>query len=127
MDLSSLMKKRCATCKFLRRICAQDCILAMYFLSNNPRRFDCCHIIFGASNICKRLQQLPVHLRAEAADWMAFEAATRVGDLIYGCIGIISQLEHQITQAQAEVLKIRGKIAHHNAQRQKQQQQPPRD
>ncbi|GMG98198.1 hypothetical protein Nepgr_000038 [Nepenthes gracilis] len=81
---------RCAACKFLRRRCSQDCIFAPYFPSSNPKRFSGVHKIFGASNVSKMLQQLPVHLRAEAAECMSFEATSRIRDPIYGCAGIIT-------------------------------------
>ncbi|KAK9282278.1 hypothetical protein L1049_005192 [Liquidambar formosana] len=118
---------RCAACKSLRRKCPQDCVFAPYFPSSNPQRFACVHRIFGASNISKMLQQLPVNLRAEAADCMCFEATSRVRDPVYGCVGIISQLQQQIIEAQCQIVKTQGEIAYHNAQQQQllPQQQPP--
>ena len=69
------------------------------------------------------LQQLPLHLRAVAADCMSFEASSRVEDPVYGSVGIISQLQEQIIEAQSELVKTKGEIAFHNAQQQLQQQQ----
>ncbi|GMH09027.1 hypothetical protein Nepgr_010867 [Nepenthes gracilis] len=62
------------------------------------------------------VQQLPVHLRAEAAECMSFEATSRIRDPIYGCAGIITQLQHQIIQAKREVAKIQAKITFYSAQ-----------
>lgn len=56
-------------------------------------------------------QQVPVHLRGRAAECILFEAATRMKDPVYGSVGIISQLQQQITQVQNEILKIQGEIA----------------
>ncbi|VVA27776.1 PREDICTED: LOB [Prunus dulcis] len=114
---------RCAGCKFLRRKCAQDCVLAPYFPPSNPERFACVHKIFGAGNITKMLQQLPVHVREAAADCMFYEASIRVEDPIYGCVKIISQLQQDLFQAQSEMAKTKAQIAFYNAQQQLNQQQ----
>lgn len=68
------------------------------------------------------MQELGEHLRAEAADCMCFEASLRVKDPVYGCVGIISQLQHEIIQTQNDIIKIKGEIAFHNAQQRQQQQ-----
>ncbi|KAK4587758.1 hypothetical protein RGQ29_018957 [Quercus rubra] len=114
---------RCAACKSLRRRCPKDCVLAPYFPPTSPHRFACVHKIFGASNTTKMLEQLPLHLRAVAADCMSFEASSRVEDPVYGSVGIISQLQEQIIEAQSELVKTKSEIAFHNAQQQLQQQQ----
>ncbi|XP_010270542.1 PREDICTED: LOB domain-containing protein 24-like isoform X2 [Nelumbo nucifera] len=117
---SSLSLSMCfpslTACKYLRRRCLHDCILAPYFPSTNPERFACVHKIFGASNITKMLQQLPVHQRAVAADCMSFEAGTRVRDPVYGCVAIISQLHQQIIITQRELAETQGQIAFYGAQ-----------
>lgn len=64
------------------------------------------------------MQQLPVHLRAAAADCMCLEASLRAEDPVYGCIRIVSQLQQQIIQTQNDIIKIKGEIAFYNAQRQ---------
>lgn len=65
-------------------------------------------------------QQLPLHLRAEAADCMALEAHLRVQDPVYGCVGLIFQLQQQIIEVQSEILKTKSEIAVYNAQQQQQ-------
>ncbi|XAR50799.1 hypothetical protein NMG60_11005237 [Bertholletia excelsa] len=107
---------RCAACKSLRRRCSQDCVLAPYFPSNNPQRFDFVHKIFGASNVSKMLEGLPVNLRGDAAECISFEATWRVRDPVYGCVGIISHLQQQIIQTQIEITNIYAEIALHKAQ-----------
>ncbi|KAM4102220.1 hypothetical protein ACB094_05G207600 [Castanea mollissima] len=114
---------RCAACKSLRRRCPKDCVLAPYFSPTNPQRYACVHKIFGASNTTKMLEQLPLHLRAVAADCISFEASSRVEDPVYGSVRIISRLQEQIIEAQSELVKTKGEIAFHNAQQQLQQQQ----
>ncbi|PIA43673.1 hypothetical protein AQUCO_01800023v1 [Aquilegia coerulea] len=109
---------RCAGCRYLRRRCPEDCVLAPYFLSSNPERFICVHRIFGASNVSRMLMQLPVVHRAAAADCMSYEAANRVRDPVYGCTGIIYQLQQQIAMLERELAKAQGEIAFYNAQQQ---------
>ncbi|XWS20535.1 hypothetical protein CRYUN_Cryun31cG0109700 [Craigia yunnanensis] len=102
---------RCAACRYLRRRCAADCILSPYFPSNNPQRFVSVHKIYGASNVTKLLQQLPTHLRAEAADSLYFEAQCRVEDPVYGCVGLIFLLQQQIHDVEGQLAKTEAEIA----------------
>ncbi|KAJ8617017.1 hypothetical protein MRB53_013203 [Persea americana] len=106
---------RCAACKFLRRRCPEDCIFSPYFPSTNPQRFACVHKIYGASNVSKMLQQIPDHLRANASDSLFFEARMRTQDPIYGCVGIISRLQHEIYASQREMAITQAKIAFYTA------------
>ncbi|KAJ9168576.1 hypothetical protein P3X46_020079 [Hevea brasiliensis] len=113
----------CAACKLLRRRCAQDCVFAPYFPADEPQKFANVHKVFGASNVNKMLQELPVHQRGDAVSSMVYEANARVRDPVYGCVGAISSLQQQIdvlqTQlalAQAEVVHLRVRqttISHH--------------
>ncbi|XP_059626935.1 LOB domain-containing protein 12-like [Cornus florida] len=103
----------CASCKLLRRRCAEDCIFAPYFPPEDPLSFAIVHKVFGASNVSKMLQELPVHQRADAVSSLAYEANARVRDPVYGCVGAISCLQNQVSelqmqlaQAQAEMLCI---------------------
>ncbi|XP_022731114.1 LOB domain-containing protein 12 [Durio zibethinus] len=103
----------CASCKLLRRRCAKDCIFAPYFPSDDPHKFAIVHKVFGASNVSKMLQELPVHQRPDAVSSLVYEANARVRDPVYGCVGAISYLQNQVSQlqmqlavAQAEILGI---------------------
>ncbi|XP_022923144.1 LOB domain-containing protein 24-like [Cucurbita moschata] len=106
-----MISGRCAACKYLRRRCASDCIFSPFFPSNNPQRFAIVHRIYGASNVAKFLHQLPLHLRPEAAESLFFEAKCRIEDPVYGCVGIISQLQHQLHVAETQLAKTRAEIA----------------
>ncbi|WMV32027.1 hypothetical protein MTR67_025412 [Solanum verrucosum] len=103
----------CASCKLLRRRCTKDCIFAPYFPPNEPHKFAIVHKVFGASNISKMLQELPIQQRADAVNSLVYEANARMRDPVYGCVGAISFLQNQISQlemqlamAQAEILCI---------------------
>ncbi|KHN22797.1 LOB domain-containing protein 12 [Glycine soja] len=93
----------CASCKLLRRRCSKDCIFAPYFPSDDPRKFSIVHKVFGASNISKMLQELPIHQRADAVSSLVYEANARVRDPMYGCVGAISYLQNQVSQLQMQL------------------------
>ncbi|KAL0537682.1 hypothetical protein IC582_026666 [Cucumis melo] len=103
----------CASCKLLRRRCAKDCIFAPYFPPEDPLKFAIVHKIFGASNVSKMLQEVPIDQRADAVSSMVYEASARMQDPVYGCVGTIaflqnevSRLEIQLGAAQAEILTL---------------------
>ncbi|KAK4776217.1 hypothetical protein SAY87_024178 [Trapa incisa] len=113
---------RCAACKYLRRRCPQDCIFSPHFPSSNPQRFAYVHRIYGASNVGKMLeriallkldgfendQRVPEFERSHVADSLHFEAKCRIEDPVYGCVGFISRLEHQIHSIESEIAMTRA-------------------
>ncbi|KAK3002971.1 hypothetical protein RJ639_018993 [Escallonia herrerae] len=105
---------RCAACKYPRRRCASDCIFSPYFTPNNPQRFACVHRIYGASNIGKMLQQLPIHRRAEAADCLCYEAQCRMKDRE------IHDAQSQLAIAQAEIAFLNASSAQEEPPQQQQ-------
>ncbi|KAL8471112.1 hypothetical protein ACS0TY_028710 [Phlomoides rotata] len=115
---------RCAACKHLRRRCPSDCIFSPYFPSNNPRRFSYVHKIYGASNVGKILQDLPVNRRAEAAESLYYEAHCRIKDPVHGCVGIITILHQEIYKAECELARVEAQInatiINHSSQQQQQ-------
>ncbi|KAL7124720.1 hypothetical protein ABFS83_14G067700 [Erythranthe nasuta] len=109
----------CASCKLLRRRCAKDCVFAPYFPPDDPHKFAIVHKVFGASNISKMLQELPVQQRGDAVSSLVYEANARMRDPVYGCVGAISYLQNQVSQlqmqlavAQAEILCIQMQQTH---------------
>ncbi|KAK2985097.1 hypothetical protein RJ640_022975 [Escallonia rubra] len=107
---------RCAACRSRRIKCHSDCILSPYFPSNDPERFASVHKIYTAGHVARMLQQLPVHLRAEAADALYYEAQCRIRDPVYGSVGVISQLHQLICDAQRQLAKAQAEVACFNAQ-----------
>lgn len=57
------------------------------------------------------LQQLPHHLRGEAADTLCYEAECRTQDCVYGCVKTISQLHQEINKAECQLAQTRAEIA----------------
>ncbi|KAL3523371.1 hypothetical protein ACH5RR_016205 [Cinchona calisaya] len=100
----------CAACKFLRRRCSENCILAPYFPPTEPLKFTIVHKVFGAGNIIKRLQDIPEHQRLDAVNSMVYEATARTRDPVYGCAGTISLLQSQIMELQEELAKTKAEI-----------------
>ncbi|KAK7305919.1 hypothetical protein VNO77_43832 [Canavalia gladiata] len=100
----------CASCKLLRRRCAKDCIFAPYFPSDDPQKFALVHKVFGASNVSKMLQELPVQKRADAVSSLVYEAHARVRDPVYGCVGAISYLQNQLSQLQMQLAVAQAEI-----------------
>ncbi|KAH6765706.1 Lateral organ boundaries domain family protein [Perilla frutescens var. hirtella] len=113
----------CASCKLLRRRCAKDCIFAPYFPSDDPHKFAIVHKVFGASNVSKMLQELPVHQRGDAVSSLVYEANARMRDPVYGCVGAISYLQNQVSQLQMQLAVAQAEIL--CIQMQQEQQQPP--
>ncbi|KAJ7536658.1 hypothetical protein O6H91_12G076600 [Diphasiastrum complanatum] len=101
----------CAACKFLRRKCTSECVLAPYFPSDEPQKFANVHKIFGASNVAKLLSTLPNHQKEDAVTSLVFEAAARMMEPVYGCVGAISVLQRQIAQLQQELSSAHAGLA----------------
>ncbi|MBA0780964.1 hypothetical protein Gotri_005004 [Gossypium trilobum] len=100
----------CASCKLLRRRCAKDCIFAPYFPSDDPHKFAIVHKVFGASNVSKTLQELPLQQRADAVSSLVYEANARIRDPVYGCVGAISYLQNQVSQLQMQLAVAQAEI-----------------
>uniref|UniRef100_A0A0E0AXP1 LOB domain-containing protein n=1 Tax=Oryza glumipatula TaxID=40148 RepID=A0A0E0AXP1_9ORYZ len=103
--------RRCAACRYLRRRCADDCVLAPFFPASRPHRYACVHRVFGASNVARLLQSLPMAERGNAANTMAMEAYWRVQDPVYGCTGIINRLQEEIRAVQCELARTQAHLA----------------
>ncbi|THU57083.1 hypothetical protein C4D60_Mb11t24040 [Musa balbisiana] len=93
----------CAACKFLRRKCQPDCVFAPYFPPDQPQKFVHVHRVFGASNVTKLLNELHPYQREDAVNSLAYEADMRLRDPVYGCVGVISILQHQLRQLQMDL------------------------
>ncbi|KAI4327485.1 hypothetical protein L6164_019939 [Bauhinia variegata] len=101
----------CAACKFLRRKCTQECVFAPYFPPDNPQRFAYVHKVFGASNVAKLLNELNAAQRDDAVKSLAYEAEARLRDPVYGCVGLISLLQHRLRQIQGELNNAKKELA----------------
>ncbi|CDP04136.1 unnamed protein product [Coffea canephora] len=101
--MASSSNSPCAACKFLRRKCQPECVFAPYFPPDQPQKFANVHRVFGASNVTKLLNELQPHQREDAVNSLAYEADMRLRDPVYGCVGVISLLQHQLRQLQMDL------------------------
>ncbi|XP_062093467.1 LOB domain-containing protein 4-like [Humulus lupulus] len=108
---SSSSHSPCAACKFLRRKCTLECVFAPYFPPDQPQKFACVHKVYGASNVAKILNELPVAHREEAVVSLAYEAQARLRDPVYGCVGFISVLHNRLKQVQTELNAAKKELA----------------
>ncbi|CAA7017331.1 unnamed protein product [Microthlaspi erraticum] len=94
----------CGACKFLRRKCLAECVFAPYFDSEEgTAHFAAVHKVFGASNTSKLLLMIPASRRPDAVVTLSYEALARLGDPVYGCVGQIFALQHQVMNLKAEL------------------------
>ncbi|XP_066364151.1 LOB domain-containing protein 6-like [Miscanthus floridulus] len=105
----------CAACKFLRRKCHPDCVFAPYFPPDNPQKFVHVHRVFGASNVTKILNELHPYQREDAVNSLAYEADMRLRDPIYGCVGVISILQHRLRLVQQELARASYELSKYQA------------
>lgn len=101
----------CAACKFLRRKCTQECVFAPYFPPDQPQKFANVHKVFGASNVAKILNELNTSQREDAVNSLAYEADARLKDPVYGCVGLISVLQHRLKQVQTDLHNAKRELA----------------
>ncbi|XP_055805122.1 LOB domain-containing protein 36-like [Solanum dulcamara] len=101
----------CAACKFLRRKCTQECDFAPYFPPDQPQKFVNVHRVFGRSNVAKLLNELNAAQREDAVNSLAYEAEYRLRDPVYGCVGLISLLQHKMKQVQDDLLNAKKELS----------------
>ncbi|KAK6128672.1 hypothetical protein DH2020_037584 [Rehmannia glutinosa] len=75
-----------------------ECVFAPYFPPENPQKFANVHKVFGASNVGKLLNELNPNQRIDAVNSLAYEAACRIKDPIYGCVGHVAYMQHHLRQ-----------------------------
>ncbi|XP_010026421.1 protein LATERAL ORGAN BOUNDARIES-like [Eucalyptus grandis] len=107
----SSLSSPCAACKCQRRKCTPECVFAPYFPADQPQKFAYVHEVFGASNVAKLLNELHVSQREDAANSLTYEAEVRLRDPIYGCVGLISILQHKLNLLQKELSNAKKELA----------------
>ncbi|TKY68375.1 LOB domain-containing protein 6 [Spatholobus suberectus] len=78
---------------------------------DQPQKFANVHRIFGASNVTKLLNDLHPHQREDAVNSLAYEAEMRLRDPVYGCVGVISLLQHQLRQLQMDLCCAKSELS----------------
>ncbi|ESQ39175.1 hypothetical protein EUTSA_v10001778mg [Eutrema salsugineum] len=102
----------CGACKFLRKKCVRGCVFAPYFdAEQGTSRFAAVHKVFGASNASKMLQRLPLNKRLDAVVTLCYEALARLRDPVYGSVGHLFYLQHQVMNLQAELAHVQARLS----------------
>ncbi|KAK4366561.1 hypothetical protein RND71_014441 [Anisodus tanguticus] len=109
----------CAACKYQRRKCSSECVLAPYFPANQPKMFQNAHRLFGVCNIMKILKQLDNNdQKADAMKSIIFEADMWEKFPVYGCVEYICHLRQQLQLALEELHYIYAQLAIYREQHQ---------
>ncbi|XP_058227139.1 LOB domain-containing protein 22-like [Rhododendron vialii] len=102
----------CAACKYQRRKCAPDCILAPYFPHHRQRQFLNAHKLFGVSNISKTIKNIDDPCKKDQAmRTIIFQSDTRANDPVGGCYRIICELKCQIEYNMVELELVLQQLA----------------
>lgn len=111
----------CAACKYQRRKCSSECVLAPYFPANQPKMFQNAHRLFGVCNIMKILKQLDDDdQKADAMKSIIFEADMWERFPVYGCVEYICHLRQQLQLALEELHYVYAQLALYREQQQQQ-------
>lgn len=86
-------------------------MFAPYFPPDQPQKFANVHKVFGASNVAKILNELNPAQREEAVNSLAYEAEARSRDPVYGCVGLISVLQHKLKLIQLELYNAKKELS----------------
>ncbi|WOK92747.1 LOB domain-containing protein 6 isoform X1 [Canna indica] len=111
-------KRACAACKFQRRRCMPDCILAPFFPAAEQQRFLNAHRLFGVRNMQKMVQALDPEQRAVAMKTIIFESEVHAIDPVGGCHRLILDLESQLQQHLTELDFVNRKLISYRQQAQ---------
>ncbi|XP_059067428.1 LOB domain-containing protein 1-like [Cryptomeria japonica] len=104
----------CAACRFQRKKCSAQCLLAPHFPPDDLQRVMIVNQVYGISRVLKLLKDIEPEQRADAVNSLVYEASARVEDPVYGCTRAthqlqkrIADLESQLAATQAELLNMR--------------------
>ncbi|KAL5152451.1 LOB domain-containing protein 22 [Glycine soja] len=101
--MSRSSTQACAACKYQRRKCGSNCILAPYFPHDRQKQFLNAHRLFGVGKITNMLKPLDQHHRDLAMSTVIYESDMRARDPIGGCYRLVLQLQSQIDYATQEL------------------------
>ncbi|KAF3636959.1 LOB domain-containing protein 27 [Capsicum annuum] len=109
----------CAACKYQRRKCTSQCVLAPYFPANQPKKFQNAHRLFGVRNIVRILEQLDDEdQKADAMKSIIFESDMREKFPVYGCVECIFYLRQQLQIALQELQYVNAQLHIYRQQQQ---------
>ncbi|KAK4437121.1 LOB domain-containing protein 27 [Sesamum alatum] len=127
MTLKSGTGQACAACKYQRRRCTPECLLAPFFPADQPKMFLNVHRLFGVKHIQNLLKELDPDQKPMAMKSIKFHAAMRDKYPVYGCLVEIQQLTYQIQLAEEELQAVLQQLAYYRQQQQQQEMSPTDD
>ncbi|GLJ42449.1 hypothetical protein SUGI_0879650 [Cryptomeria japonica] len=108
-------RESCAACRWNRKKCSEECVLAPHFPCADPEKFAIVQKVFGTNYILKLVQGIESEVRASAVKNMVYEASVRVKDPINGTASIvhelmekIGKLESQLAEKNEELMNMRS-------------------
>ncbi|XVF48670.1 hypothetical protein PTKIN_Ptkin03bG0208700 [Pterospermum kingtungense] len=108
---ASTASQACAVCKYQRRKCTQNCLLAPFFPASNQKEFLNTRKLFGVRKIAKFIENLDPQKRVIAMKSIIFQANMRAQDPVHGCCRIIYELQRQIDWHKAELELVLEQLA----------------
>lgn len=105
-----MTNQACSRCRYQRRKCTSDCLLAPYFPPDKPKIFQNAHKLFGVGNILKLLKNLDETQKMEAMRSIIYEANIRDKFPVHGCLGVIMQYQYQIQQMEEELQLVQSQL-----------------
>lgn len=97
----------CAVCKFMNHgpcTVGNECIMAPYFPSTEPEKFDRVNKVFGIINVCKVLSNVEEPWQRQyAANALCYEAEARIQDPICGYVGMKMVLENNLKNLKRDI------------------------
>ncbi|KAL9230388.1 hypothetical protein vseg_005749 [Gypsophila vaccaria] len=104
-------RETCAACKFQRRRCFKNCILAPYFPASKADDFLKVNKLFGFTRVLEIVTSVPAALRHDAVTSIIYTAEARSRFPAGGCVFIIQTLEHRLSVARAELDLVLAQLA----------------
>ncbi|KAF3614489.1 LOB domain-containing protein 22 [Capsicum annuum] len=121
MTLKGGTSQACAACKYQRRRCTPECLLAPYFPADQPKMFQNAHRLFGVSKILKILTHLDPSQKKIAMKSIIYQANARDKHPVYGCVAEIQNLLFSIQLCEEELQTVHAQLAFYRQQQQQQE------
>ncbi|XP_010540188.1 PREDICTED: LOB domain-containing protein 22 [Tarenaya hassleriana] len=93
----------CAACKYQRKKCSKNCLLAPHFPHDRQTQFINAHKLFGVSNITKMIKNMEESQRVLAMNNLILEADMRARDPVGGIYRVVHNLQQQIESTKADL------------------------
>ncbi|XP_059456512.1 LOB domain-containing protein 36-like [Corylus avellana] len=100
----------CEACKSLRQKCTNDCMFALDFPPDQPEKFAKVHKVFGSINVGQLLIDLSPSQPENAANSLADEAESRLGDQSPRCDSV-PILHQSLQQVHTDITTLKNDLA----------------